>query len=89
MRHQPTREVDTMIIIFSVIAIVVTGLPFAAIVLVTVASRREDEACSMAGQAPGRLARAARRLLAFQAQGFTRLQSRAQDRKESRSLTQL
>jgi hypothetical protein len=78
-----------MITVFVIIAIVVAGLPFAAILLVTVASRREDDARSMAGQAPGTLARAARRLLGFHAQGFTRLQSRAQFRSASRSLTRL
>jgi hypothetical protein len=89
MLRGTTWEVDTMITVFSVIAIVVAGLPFAAIVLVTVASRREDDARSMAGQAPGQLARVARRLLGFHAQGFARPQSRAQARAASRSLTRL
>jgi hypothetical protein len=89
MRHQAPTEVDVMITILSVVAIAVAGLPFAAIVLVTVASRREDDARSMAGQAPGRLARAARRLLAFHAQGFRRPESRADDPMPPRPLARL
>jgi hypothetical protein len=78
-----------MITVCCVIAIVVAGLPFAAIVLVTVASRREDDACSIAGLAPGRLAGAARRLLGFHAQGFATPQSRARSRAASRPLTRV
>jgi hypothetical protein len=61
-----------MIILLTLIAIVITGVPLAAAVLVTVASRREETARSIAGRAPGPLERAARRLLAFQATGIGR-----------------
>jgi hypothetical protein len=47
------------------IAAVALGVPFVAIVLVTIASRREEAAHSLSRQAPGAAARAARRLLAF------------------------
>jgi hypothetical protein len=61
-----------MIILLTVIAIVIAGVPLAAVILVTVASRREETARSIAGRAPGPLARAARRLLAFHAVGISR-----------------
>ena len=61
-----------MIVVLPVIlAIVITGVPLTAVAIVTVASRQEETARSMAGRAPGRLARAARRLLAFSAVGIT------------------
>jgi hypothetical protein len=69
--------VDVMIILLTVIAIVVAGIPLAAVVLVTIACRREESARSMADRAPGPLARAARRLLAFHASGISRPVSRA------------
>lgn len=59
-----------MIILLTVIAIVITGVPLTAVALVTVASRREETARSIAGRAPGPLERAARRLLAFHATGI-------------------
>ena len=59
-----------MIILLTLIATVLTGVPLAAVVLVTVASRREETARSMATHAPGPLERAARRLLAFHATGI-------------------
>jgi hypothetical protein len=59
-----------MIILLTVIAIVIAGVPLAAIVLVAVACRREEAARSIAGRAPGPLAQAARRLLAFHAAGI-------------------
>jgi len=59
-----------MIILLTLIATVITGVPLAAVVLVTLASKREDTARSIAGGAPGPLARAARRLLAFHATGI-------------------
>jgi hypothetical protein len=59
-----------MIILLTVIAIVITGVPLTAVALVTVASRREENARSIAGHAPGPLERAARRLLAFHATGI-------------------
>jgi hypothetical protein len=69
--------VDVMIILLTVIAIVVASVPLAAIVLVTVASRREEAARSIAGRAPGPLAQAARRLLAFHATGIRQPACRA------------
>jgi hypothetical protein len=65
-----------MIILLSVIASVIAGVPLAAVVLVTVATRQEETARSIAGRAPGPLARAARRLLAFHAVGISRPASR-------------
>jgi hypothetical protein len=59
-----------MIILLTVIGIVITGVPLTAVALVTVASRREENARSIAGRAPGPLERAARRLLAFHATGI-------------------
>ncbi len=73
-----------MIILLTVIAIVVAGVPLAAIVLVTIASRREESARSMADRAPGPLERAARRLLAFHASGISRPVSRARSRGRDR-----
>lgn len=61
-----------MIALLVILAIVVAGLPLTAVLLVTVACKQEETARSMAGRAPGRLARAARRLLAFSAVGITR-----------------
>ncbi len=65
-----------MVALWVILAVVVAGLPLTAVVLVTVACRQEETAHSMAGSAPGRLARAARRLLAFRAVGITRPASR-------------
>ena len=61
-----------MIILLTVIAIVIAGVPLAAVVLVTIASRREESARSMADRASGPLERAARKLLAFHASGIGR-----------------
>ena len=69
-----------MIILLIVIAIVVAGIPLAAVVLVTVASRSEEHAGSIAGRAPGRMEHAARRLLAFHAAGIGRPACRARTR---------
>src|SRR5258708_4923877 len=73
-----------MIVLLTIIAIVTAGVPLAAVVLVTVASRQEEPARSMAGRAPGPLACVARRLLAFQAVGISqpacRSGTRGQDR---------
>lgn len=55
-----------------VIASLVGGLPIVCILLVALASRREDAARSMAGRAPGPLTRMARRLLGFHAVGISR-----------------
>ncbi|HUC59857.1 MAG TPA: hypothetical protein VMA95_20825 [Streptosporangiaceae bacterium] len=53
-----------MIILFFIIAVVVS-LPVAAIVLVSVASKREDRRFSLGGQADGRVQETARRILDF------------------------
>jgi hypothetical protein len=66
-----------MVALLVILASMVGGLPLTAVLLVTVACRQEEAAHSMAGCAPGRLARAARRLLAFQAVGITRSASPA------------
>src|SRR5580700_10252025 len=69
-----------MIVLLTIVAIVIAGVPFAAVVLVTVASRREDNAGSIGGRAPGGTERAARRLLAFHATGIGRPACRARAR---------
>jgi hypothetical protein len=71
-----------MIILLTVIAVVITGVPLAAVALVTVASRREENAHSIAGHAPGPVERAARRLLAFHATGIGRPSGRAHRQSE-------
>jgi hypothetical protein len=78
------REVNVMIILLTVAAIVIAGVPVAAVVLVTVATRREESARSIAGRAPGLAARAARRLLAFHAVGISRPASRVGARRQDR-----
>lgn len=50
-------------IILLVLAALVVGAPLVAALLVSVASRREDTARSLIGQAPGWLTAAVRRLL--------------------------
>ena len=66
-----------MIILLTAIAILITGVPFTAVVLVTLASRHEEHARSIAGRAPGALTGAARRLLGFRAIGIARPAGRA------------
>jgi hypothetical protein len=78
------REVNVMIILLTVAAIVIAGVPVAAVVLVTVATRREENARSIAGRAPGLAARAARRLLAFHAVGISRPASRIAGQRQDR-----
>jgi hypothetical protein len=73
-----------MIILLTVAAIVIAGVPVAAVMLVTVATRREETARSIAGRAPGLAARAARRLLAFHAVGISRPASRIAGRRQDR-----
>ncbi len=63
---------NVLLLIAIAIAILVGGLPIACILLVTLASRREEAARSIAGGAPGPLARMARRLLGFHAVGISR-----------------
>jgi hypothetical protein len=84
MEPPESREVDKMIILLTVIAIVIAGIPLAAVVLVTIACRREESARSMADRAPGPLERAARKLLAFHASGISRPVSRAGSRDRGR-----
>ena len=74
-----------MIILLTVIAIVIAGIPLTAVVLVTIACRREESARSMADRAPGPLERAARKLLAFHASGISQPVSRAGSRHRGRS----
>jgi hypothetical protein len=64
------------------VAAVIAGIPFAAVLLVSVASCREDSAASLAGHAPGPFSRAARRLLGFQAYGIVQPCSRARPPRE-------
>ncbi len=71
-----------MIILLTVIAVVITGVPLAGVALVTLASRREETARSIAGHAPGPLEHAARRLLAFHATGIGHPSGRARVRHE-------
>jgi hypothetical protein len=77
-------EVNVMIILLTLAAIVIAGVPVAAVVLVSVATRREESARSIADRAPGLVARAARRLLAFQAVGISRPASRIEARRPAR-----
>jgi hypothetical protein len=58
-------------IILLVVASVVTGAPLLAVVLVTIASLREDADRSLAGRAPNWIDAAARRLLRAQSCGLT------------------
>jgi hypothetical protein len=59
------------ILIIAIAATAVT-LPLAAVIVVSLASVREEWAHSLSGQAPGPLARAARRLLAYQTESADR-----------------
>jgi hypothetical protein len=68
------------------VAVIVVALPIAAIILVSLASLREESAHSLSGEAPGRGERAARRLLGFRtahigamAPGHTPASTRADD----------
>jgi hypothetical protein len=58
-------------IILLVIASVVAGAPLLAVVLVTIASLREDAGRSLAGRAPNWIDAAARRLLRAQSSGLS------------------
>jgi len=61
----------------AVIAVAVVGVPFAAMVLVSVASRREEAAHSLSRQAPGAATRAARRLLGYRTEQPGQMPGRA------------
>src|SRR5258708_33968613 len=50
------------------VAVIAVGVPFAAIILVSIASRREEAAHSLSRHAPGAAARAARHLLRFRSE---------------------
>jgi hypothetical protein len=63
-------------IILLVAAAVLTGAPLAAVVLVTVASLREDAGQTLSGRAPNWVDAAARRLLRFESRGPRRRASR-------------
>ena len=69
-----------MIILLTAIAVLITVVPLTAVVLVTLASRHEEHARSIAGRAPGVLTGAARRLLGFRAIGIARPAGRAATR---------
>jgi hypothetical protein len=58
-----------MIILLVVVAAIITGVPLVAVVLVTIASLREDAGRTLTSRAPNRLDAAARRLLSFQPSG--------------------
>jgi hypothetical protein len=73
-----------MIILLTVIAALIAGAPLAGVVLVTMASRREETALSIADRASGPLTRAARRVVAFHARGISRPASRAAARRGHR-----
>src|SRR5258706_10742799 len=49
-------------------AVIAVGVPFAAIILVSIPSRREEAAHSLPRHAPGTVTRAARRLLRFRSE---------------------
>ena len=66
-----------MIILLTATAVLITGVPLTAVVLVTLASWHEEHARSIAGRAPGALTGAARRLLGFRATGIARPAARA------------
>jgi hypothetical protein len=60
-----------------VIAVIAIAAPIAAAFLVSVGSRREESKRSLSGQAPGPIARTARRLLAYRSQTGTASSTRA------------
>ena len=63
------REMESQLhnfwLVVVAVAVVVVALPIAAIILVSMASLREESAHSLSGEAPGPGERAARRLLGF------------------------
>ena len=61
------------------IAVIAVGVPFAAIIVVSIASRREEAARSLSRHAPGAAARAARRLLGFRSERILPLPDWAAD----------
>ena len=59
------------------IAVIAVGVPFTAIILVSIASRREEAAHSLSRHAPGAAARAARRLLDYRSERISAPPDRA------------
>jgi hypothetical protein len=62
-----------MMIVLIVVLMALGGALCAALVLVSLASRREDRAWTLAGPAPDRAAALTRRILGFHARGVGRL----------------
>jgi hypothetical protein len=58
-------EADVIIVLLVVIGVVVTGALFAAVAVVSAASRTEDRHWTLDGPAPGPAAAAARRIVNF------------------------
>jgi hypothetical protein len=63
-----------MAVAFLILATLLASVPIIAALLVSVASRPEDHAWTLAGQAPGIIALVARRVLGFHARGIGWLQ---------------
>ena len=63
-----------MRVAFLIFAALLVSAPIIAAVLVSIASRREDHAWTLAGRAPGIIALVARRVLGFHARGIGWLQ---------------
>jgi hypothetical protein len=63
-------------IILLVIAAIAVSLPMAGIVVVSLASRREDAAQSLSGRPSGAIQGAARRVVGFHGDGFARRPAR-------------
>ena len=64
-REMESQLHNLWLVVGVVVAIVVAALPIGAIILVSMASLREESAHSLSGEAPGPGERAARRLLGF------------------------
>jgi hypothetical protein len=63
--------VDKMLVALYAIVAVAAGAPIVAAALVTVASKREDSAASLAGPARGPAQAWARRILGFRSEGIS------------------
>jgi hypothetical protein len=62
--------VDVMAITLTIIAAILTGLPITAIALVSVASRLEDRAWTIAAPPPSPVQALARRVVGFYSEGI-------------------